>query len=83
MIQLSIMSQGLYHKVYLLSCDLNWVALVQGLGCYHNNINFMEYIVHGSKNQIDNFHLLWSDLSETNTTFRSADYRSWSRIGCL
>ena len=34
----------------------------------------MEYIVHGSKNQIgSNFvNLLWSEFVETNATFRSA-----------
>ena len=29
------------------------------------------------------FHLLWSGFFETNATLRSANYRSWSRIGCL
>ena len=50
-----------------------------------NMSDHMEYIVHGSKNQIDSSIFTYFGASfETNATFRSADYRSWSRIGgCL
>ena len=36
--------------------------------------DIVEYIVHGSKNQIDSnfYNLLWSEFFETNATFRSA-----------
>ena len=49
---------------------------------YHHALCYdTEYIVHGSKNQIDSsfFQLLWSDFFETNATFRSANYRSADR----
>ena len=40
-------------------------------------VDLMEYIVHGSKNQIDsNFTLLWSEFVERNATFRSEADRS-------
>ena len=50
-----------------------------------NMSDHMEYIVHGSKNQIDSSIFTYFGGSfETNATFRSADYRSWSRTGgCL
>ena len=42
---------------------------------YTNYFEIMEYIAHGSKNQINSsfFHLLWSDFFETNATFRPPD----------
>ena len=63
----------LLNPVNVIGSLLNLVSFLQIIDQFDDHMFFYSSF----------FHLLWSDFFETNATCRSANYRSWSRIGCL